>query len=214
MIWGASPKKEPRLLTMDDLKNMSLTGAAFGTRFSKNDPVLDHIDKETLSRGPGRIVPGGWCLGGSRGDPCVVWGNPDVLIPGPGAARLAKTIADLLSDGKLHSQQSKAVRRRGGHPHAGSDARRGGTCGHDELRSAHRGDNHWQRGASKGLPLVANPVVGRGDGVGRRGDRPLATQLPMGKGSRRLHRGSRGYGAEGAGGKLWFPLVKRIILPL
>ncbi|RWV90284.1 hypothetical protein BHE74_00020929 [Ensete ventricosum] len=105
MIWGASPKKEPRLLTMDDLKNMSLTGAAFGTRFSKNDPVLDHIDKETLSRGPGRIVPGGWCLGGSRGDPCVVWGNPDVLIPGPGAARLAKTLADLLSDGKLHSQQ-------------------------------------------------------------------------------------------------------------
>ncbi|XP_065001859.1 beta-glucuronosyltransferase GlcAT14A-like [Musa acuminata AAA Group] len=105
MIWDASPKKEPRLLTMDDLKNMTITGAAFGTRFSKNDPVLDHIDKETLSRGPGRIVPGGWCLGGSRGDPCAVWGNPDVLIPGPGAARLAKIIADLLSDGKLRSQQ-------------------------------------------------------------------------------------------------------------
>ncbi|CAL9756749.1 unnamed protein product [Musa acuminata subsp. burmannicoides] len=105
MIWEASPKKEPRLLTMDDLKNMTITGAAFGTRFSKNDPVLDHIDKETLSRGPGRIVPGGWCLGGSHGDPCAVWGNPDVLIPGPGAARLAKIIADLLSDGKLRSQQ-------------------------------------------------------------------------------------------------------------
>lgn len=32
---------------MDNLKNITLSGAAFGTRFSKNDPVLDHIGKDT-----------------------------------------------------------------------------------------------------------------------------------------------------------------------
>ncbi|WOL06192.1 beta-glucuronosyltransferase GlcAT14A [Canna indica] len=101
----ASPKKEPRFLTLDDLNNITQSGAVFGTRFSENDPVLDHIDKEILSRGPGRIVPGGWCLGGIHGDPCAVWGNPDVLTPGPGAVVLAKSLAYLLSAERLHSQQ-------------------------------------------------------------------------------------------------------------
>ncbi|XP_074559330.1 beta-glucuronosyltransferase GlcAT14A [Curcuma longa] len=101
----ASPKKKLRLLILDDLKNMTISGAAFGARFSKDDPVLDHIDKEILSRDPGRIVPGGWCLGGSHGDPCAVWGKPDVLTPGPGATRLARSIADMLSDERFHAQQ-------------------------------------------------------------------------------------------------------------
>ncbi|RWW02438.1 hypothetical protein GW17_00034471 [Ensete ventricosum] len=48
---------------------------------------------------------------------------------------------------------------------------------------------------------MASPATSKGDGVGRRGGRPLAGWLPIGKGSRRLRRGSsNGGGADGARG--------------
>ncbi|XP_008808451.1 beta-glucuronosyltransferase GlcAT14A-like [Phoenix dactylifera] len=105
VVWDTSPKKEPHVLTTNDLENMTQSGAAFGTRFARDDPVLDHIDQEVLNCGPSKIVPGGWCLGKGHTDACLIWGNVDVLIPGPGAMRLADFMAQLLSAGTLHSHQ-------------------------------------------------------------------------------------------------------------
>lgn len=102
VIWDVPPKKEPRVLTTNDLENMTQIGAAFGSRFARDDPVLDHIDQEVLNRGPGKIVPGGWCLGNDHGDACMIWGNADVLSPGPRAMRLADFMAQLLSAETLH----------------------------------------------------------------------------------------------------------------
>ncbi|KAK1290343.1 hypothetical protein QJS10_CPB18g01841 [Acorus calamus] len=103
--WDNSSKVDPRMLGVDDLTNMTLGGAAFAMRFSTDDPVLDLIDQVVLHRGPGQFVPGGWCLGRGSGDPCRVWGDPDVLRPGPGARRLERAIVDLLSNGSFRNNQ-------------------------------------------------------------------------------------------------------------
>ncbi|XP_008804738.2 beta-glucuronosyltransferase GlcAT14A-like [Phoenix dactylifera] len=103
--WDMPPKEEPRALTLNDLENMTQSGAAFGRRFAKDDHILNHIDQEVLNRDPGKIVPGGWCLGKGHGDPCMIWGSADVLSPGPGAMRLARFITQLLSTGTFHSRQ-------------------------------------------------------------------------------------------------------------
>ncbi|XP_077252725.1 beta-glucuronosyltransferase GlcAT14A-like [Tasmannia lanceolata] len=95
--WDEPPKREPRALGMIDFEKIIQSGAAFGTQFPRDDPVLDRIDREVLNRGPGKIVPGGWCLGASD-DPCTVWGNADILRPGQGAKRLEKVILELLSN--------------------------------------------------------------------------------------------------------------------
>ncbi|RZR73665.1 hypothetical protein BHM03_00026798 [Ensete ventricosum] len=63
------------------------------------------------------------------------------------------------------------------------------------------GHNCLQCGARKGLPPTASPAINRGRGVGHRGGRPLAERLVVGKGSRRLRRGSDSYNSkEGARG--------------
>ncbi|KAG9447689.1 hypothetical protein H6P81_013817 [Aristolochia fimbriata] len=98
--WDDPPKQNPRILGLKDLNAMLESGAAFGTRFPENDPVLDRIDQEVLNRSQGRVVPGGWCLGGED-DQCAQWGDPNVLRPGPGAKRLAKSIVELFSNGTL-----------------------------------------------------------------------------------------------------------------
>lgn len=100
--WDEIHRKEPKIIGMGEFDKMIKSGAAFGTRFHSNDPVLDHIDREILKRKPGKMVPGGWCLGGSD-DPCRVWGDADVLRPGPGAKRLERAIVELLSNRTLHS---------------------------------------------------------------------------------------------------------------
>ncbi|KAL6649208.1 hypothetical protein ACP70R_013432 [Stipagrostis hirtigluma subsp. patula] len=103
--WESSSKNEPRLLTMADVDNITESGAAFGTRFPKDDPVLDHIDGEILHRLPGEPVTGGWCIGVGDDSPCAVSGNPDVLRPGPAATKLAKFLAQKLSYRSFYSQQ-------------------------------------------------------------------------------------------------------------
>ncbi|KAJ6821514.1 putative beta-glucuronosyltransferase GlcAT14A-like [Iris pallida] len=104
--WDTPPRQEPRVLGLDDLKNMTESGAAFGTRFSRDDTkVLDRIDLEVLNRRPGNVVPGGWCLGGGSEDPCTVWGNADILRPGPGARNLARAIVQMLSSDGFHSNR-------------------------------------------------------------------------------------------------------------
>ncbi|RWR96076.1 beta-glucuronosyltransferase GlcAT14A [Cinnamomum micranthum f. kanehirae] len=102
--WDNPPKRDPRPLGLDDFEKMIESGAAFGTLFSSDDPVLDRIDREVLNRSPGKIAPGGWCLG-EGDDPCTVWGDANVLRPGSGAKRFEKAIVDHLSNGTFRSQQ-------------------------------------------------------------------------------------------------------------
>lgn len=98
-------KEEPRRLGSKDFDDMIQSGAAFATQFRLNDVALDRIDQEILGRSPGKILPGGWCLGEAGNDTCSVWGDADVLRPGPGAKRLEKRIAELLSDGTFQAHQ-------------------------------------------------------------------------------------------------------------
>ncbi|EEF44299.1 transferase, transferring glycosyl groups, putative [Ricinus communis] len=100
-----SSMQEQRMLNSSEFHTMIQSGAAFATGFKFNDPVLDRIDQEILGRNAGQVVPGGWCLGEPRNSTCSVWGDADVLRPGPGAARLEKTIVELLSKGVFRSNQ-------------------------------------------------------------------------------------------------------------
>ncbi|KAL3506305.1 hypothetical protein ACH5RR_031687 [Cinchona calisaya] len=98
-------RKEPYLLNSSYYNDLVQSGAAFASRFLPDDPILHRLDQEILHRGPGKPVPGGWCLGDSGLDACKVWGDADVLRPGPGAKRLEKHLLELLSEGALRSQQ-------------------------------------------------------------------------------------------------------------
>ncbi|KAE8712449.1 putative leucine-rich repeat receptor-like protein kinase [Hibiscus syriacus] len=96
--------KKPPPMKPEEFDAMIQSGAAFAAQFQFNSPVLDRIDQEILKRGPGEVVPGGWCLGEGN-DTCSVWGDADILRPGPGAKRLEKRMVKLLSDDKYLSQQ-------------------------------------------------------------------------------------------------------------
>ncbi|KAE8718358.1 Hydroxyethylthiazole kinase family protein [Hibiscus syriacus] len=63
------------------------------------------ISTEFLKRKPGRVVQGGWCVGVPKNDTCSLWGDADILRPGPGAKRLEKRIVGLLSDTRFRSRQ-------------------------------------------------------------------------------------------------------------
>ncbi|XP_042967677.1 beta-glucuronosyltransferase GlcAT14A-like isoform X3 [Carya illinoinensis] len=96
---------EPHLLSSSDYEAMIKSGAAFARRFQVDDPVLNRIDQEILGRSAGKVVPSGWCLGESGNHKCSVWGDANVLRPGPGARRLEKRIVELLSNGTFQSHQ-------------------------------------------------------------------------------------------------------------
>lgn len=98
-------KQVPRMLNSSEFDAMIQSGAAFASRFQIKDRVLDRIDKEILGRIRGEVVPGGWCLGEPGNGTCSVWGDADVLRPGPGARRLEKRIVKLLSKGAFRSRQ-------------------------------------------------------------------------------------------------------------
>ncbi|MCL7035314.1 hypothetical protein MKW94_004855 [Papaver nudicaule] len=91
----------------NELSEMINSGAIFGTGFILDESVLDHIDQEVLKRRPGRILPGGWCLGDyhSFNDPCMVKGSVDIVRPGPGSTRLEKLLVRLLSSRTFQSEQ-------------------------------------------------------------------------------------------------------------
>ncbi|RZC69218.1 hypothetical protein C5167_032312 [Papaver somniferum] len=91
----------------NELDEMIDSGAVFGTGFILDESVLDHIDQEVLKRRPGRILPGGWCLGDyhSYNDPCMVKGSVDIVRPGPGSTRLEKLLVRLLSSQTFQSRQ-------------------------------------------------------------------------------------------------------------
>ncbi|GKV35307.1 hypothetical protein SLEP1_g43604 [Rubroshorea leprosula] len=96
---------KPHQLSSAEFDAMILGGAAFASAFAFDDPVLDRIDREILERSPGKVVPGGWCLGEPGNRTCSVWGDADILRPGPGARRLEKHIVELLTNGRFHSRQ-------------------------------------------------------------------------------------------------------------
>ncbi|WVZ14622.1 hypothetical protein V8G54_012188 [Vigna mungo] len=84
--WDNPPKQHPHYLTVEDMKAMVDSNAPFARKFHRDDPVLDKIDAELLSRGPGMTVPGGWCIGKRENgtDPCSEIGDTTVLRPGQG----------------------------------------------------------------------------------------------------------------------------------
>lgn len=98
---------KPLSLKPEEFDAMIQSGAAFATHFQFDSPVLDRIDQEILKRSPGKVVPGGWCLGEPANDTCSVWGDASILRPGPGAKRLKKRIVDLLADDKYRSMQCR-----------------------------------------------------------------------------------------------------------
>ncbi|KAL3640146.1 Beta-glucuronosyltransferase GlcAT14A [Castilleja foliolosa] len=108
--WDNPPKQHPHYLTIDDMQRMIDSNAPFARKFHHNDPVLDRIDEELLFRGPGMLVPGGWCSGGRENgtDPCSVIGDDtSVLRLTNGAERLKKLLVSLLSDDKFRPRQCK-----------------------------------------------------------------------------------------------------------
>ncbi|KAL4361439.1 hypothetical protein GQ457_04G033180 [Hibiscus cannabinus] len=92
--WDNPPKQHPHLLKLADMQRMINSNAPFARKFPRDDPVLDKIDSELLSRGPDMFTPGGWCVGSAQNgsDPCSVVGNTTVIKPGPGATRLETLI--------------------------------------------------------------------------------------------------------------------------
>ncbi|KAK7394539.1 hypothetical protein VNO78_15070 [Psophocarpus tetragonolobus] len=105
--WDNPPRQHPHYLSLNDMRSMVDSNAPFARKFHGDDPVLDKIDAELLSRGPGMVVPGGWCIGSRENgsDPCSVVGNTNVLRPGPGSKRLQTLINSLLSDENFRPKQ-------------------------------------------------------------------------------------------------------------
>lgn len=109
ITWDNPPKQHPHHLNLADMQRMIGSNAPFARKFRKDDPVLDKIDSELLFKGPGMLVPGGWCTGRRENgsDPCSVIGNTTVLRPTPGAKRLELLISSLLSNENFRPKQCK-----------------------------------------------------------------------------------------------------------
>ncbi|CAN6352557.1 unnamed protein product [Urochloa humidicola] len=107
--WDNPPKQHPHYLTVEDLDRMVASDAPFARKFHSDDPVLDRIDEEILSRGADMPTPGGWCAGTRENgsDPCSVIGDTSLLRPGRGAVRLQRLVTSLLSEEKFHPRQCK-----------------------------------------------------------------------------------------------------------
>ncbi|XP_071722906.1 beta-glucuronosyltransferase GlcAT14A [Rutidosis leptorrhynchoides] len=106
VTFNKTAKEKPHPLNSSEFDSMIQSGSAFATEFQFDDPTLDRIDREILGRDPGKVVTGGWCLGDpDNGTKCSVWGDGNVLRPGPGAKRLEKLVLYLLSDDRFLSRQ-------------------------------------------------------------------------------------------------------------
>ncbi|CAN4090981.1 unnamed protein product [Withania somnifera] len=86
-------RQEVRPLNSSDFNDLVMSGAAFAAPFEANDPILDQIDRELLHHEHNEPVPGGWCLGENGTDQCTLWGDAEVLRPGPGSKRLEKVLS-------------------------------------------------------------------------------------------------------------------------
>lgn len=132
IAWDNPPMQHPHLLTLADWDGMVGSEAPFARKFRRDDPVLDRIDADLLSRAPGSLAPGGWCRSaaaagegegegrsggagesnnrtGGGEDPCTAVGDAALLRPGPGAARLRRLVSSLLSEENFRPKQCKLV---------------------------------------------------------------------------------------------------------
>ncbi|KAL5549986.1 hypothetical protein UlMin_000162 [Ulmus minor] len=107
--WDSPPKQNPISLKLEHFNEMVKSGAPFALTFTKDDPVLDMIDKELLRRQRNQFTPGGWCVGksGSGKDPCLVHGNPNVVKPSLSSKRLERLIVKLLNPENFRVKQCK-----------------------------------------------------------------------------------------------------------
>ncbi|XVE84800.1 hypothetical protein DITRI_Ditri17bG0041700 [Diplodiscus trichospermus] len=105
IAFNKSSSKKPPPLNSAEFDAMIQSGAAFATQFQFDDPVLDRIDQEILQCSRGKPVPGGWCIGEPGNGTCSVWGDADILRPGPGAKRLENRILELLRDDRFRYRQ-------------------------------------------------------------------------------------------------------------
>uniref|UniRef100_A0A7N0TZJ8 Uncharacterized protein n=1 Tax=Kalanchoe fedtschenkoi TaxID=63787 RepID=A0A7N0TZJ8_KALFE len=100
--WDNPPKQHPHFLSTNDYQKMVDSNAPFARKFGSDEPVLDMIDSELLSRVDDGFVPGGWYTaeGNLRSD---IERNNTVLKPGPGAERLKQLINSLINHKDFHS---------------------------------------------------------------------------------------------------------------
>ncbi|XP_009606894.3 beta-glucuronosyltransferase GlcAT14A, partial [Nicotiana tomentosiformis] len=98
-------RSQARQLNSSDFNDLLMSGAAFASPFKVDDPVLDQIDHELLHHNRDEPVPGGWCLGDTETNKCSVWGDAEILRPGPGAKRLEKHFLELFSNESYLSDQ-------------------------------------------------------------------------------------------------------------
>ncbi|TQD78214.1 hypothetical protein C1H46_036240 [Malus baccata] len=99
------PREKPQPISSTGYDAMIQHGAAFATGLQLDDPILDRVDREILKRRRGKVVPGGWCLGGFANDTCSGWGDADILRPSPRARILERLLVRLLSNGTFRSHQ-------------------------------------------------------------------------------------------------------------
>ncbi|KAM1094662.1 hypothetical protein ACFX15_009268 [Malus domestica] len=105
--WDSPPKANPINLTLEHYNDMVQSGAPFAGTFSRDDPVLNKIDKELLRRPSGHFTPGGWCLGNLGENPCLVYGNSNAVKPTVVSKRLEKLIVNLLDSENFRPKQCK-----------------------------------------------------------------------------------------------------------
>ncbi|VFQ81241.1 unnamed protein product [Cuscuta campestris] len=81
--------------------------AAFVENVSGDNKLLDVIDSQILQRSQRMVSPGGWCLGWSDWgrDPCLQWGDPLILRPGPAAERFEKHLLNLIGNETIGSSR-------------------------------------------------------------------------------------------------------------
>lgn len=98
-------RKEALPLNTSNFNDLVMSGAVFAAPFEANNPILDQIDSELLHHKYDEPVPGGWCLGENETDKCTVWGDAEVLRPGPGAQRLEERFVQIFSNGTFRSSR-------------------------------------------------------------------------------------------------------------
>uniref|UniRef100_A0A1D1XSS2 Xylosyltransferase 1 n=1 Tax=Anthurium amnicola TaxID=1678845 RepID=A0A1D1XSS2_9ARAE len=106
MEWDTPPQMEPHFLNVTDYDKVASSGAPFARQFHKDDPILNKIDEKILGRQAHKIVPGGWCTGSGKWwtDRCSLWGDVNIIKPGPRAEKFGDFMQKLLAD--WHSQLS------------------------------------------------------------------------------------------------------------
>lgn len=108
-LWNDPPKLEPIFLNQSHYKAMLKSGAAFARQFAEGDTVLQKVDEKVLRRSQNGVTYGNWCSGlmGREEDPCLQWGDINVVEPGKWAKRMGNLVKKVVSEEELHWNQCK-----------------------------------------------------------------------------------------------------------